>query len=120
MHECQGYANQSLKGLMQMLWIENYPSSSSVALHFSSITITIVFVFVIIIHHHCNCCHFYQTQVPWKSQSILCKFWTYIVSFSVYKSLLNLCKYVVEMHQHVHSPKDSCGLAAIWSKKTTF
>ena len=24
------------------------------------------------------------------------------------------------MHQHVHSQKDSCGLAAIWSKKTTF
>ena len=23
MHECQGYANQSFKGLMQMLWIEN-------------------------------------------------------------------------------------------------
>ena len=34
MHECQGYANQSFKGLMQMLWIENYPSSSSDALHF--------------------------------------------------------------------------------------
>ena len=47
--------------------------------------------------------------------------WIYIfISVSVYKSLLNLCKYVVEMHQHVHSPKDSCGLAAIWSKKTTF